>query len=134
MATVIAGIGQTAFGRLPGRDTLSLNAEACRKALADAGIEKGRVDGLMCKVPTSRVEMMYGQKLAEQRCVHLGASTVAPQQRHPIPVDYIADGRGFCGIGEHPSGGVLLQNCAREQSVHAEPTQRPGELPVRGAA
>lgn len=65
---VIAGIGQTAFGRLPGRDTLSLNAEACRKALADAGIEKGRVDGLMCKVPTSRVEMMYGQKLAE----HLG--------------------------------------------------------------
>ena len=62
---VIAGIGQTAFGRLAGRDTLSLNAEACRKALADAGIEKGRVDGLMCKVPTSKVEMMYGQKLAE---------------------------------------------------------------------
>lgn len=62
---VIAGIGQTAFGRLPGRDTLALNAEACRKALADAGIERGLVDGLMCKVPTSRVEMMYGQKLAE---------------------------------------------------------------------
>ncbi|PZX13029.1 acetyl-CoA acetyltransferase [Palleronia aestuarii] len=62
---VIAGIGQTAFGRLPGRTTESLNIEACRKALEDAAIEKDRVDGLLVKVPTSRVEMMYGQKLAE---------------------------------------------------------------------
>jgi len=62
---VIAGIGHTAFGRLPGRDTYSLNAEACRKALTDAGIEKDRVDALFAKVPTSKVEFMYGQKLAE---------------------------------------------------------------------
>ncbi len=62
---VIAGIGHTAFGRLPGRDSYSLNAEACGKALADAGIEKARVDGLFAKVPTSKVEFMYGQKLAE---------------------------------------------------------------------
>lgn len=62
---VIAGIGQTAFGKLPGRSTISLNMEACRKAVADAGIEKDAVDGLLVKVPTSRVEMMYGQTLAE---------------------------------------------------------------------
>jgi acetyl-CoA acetyltransferase len=63
--TVVAGIGNTAFGKLPGRSTLSLNVEAIRKALADAGIEKGMVDGLFVKFPTSRFEMMYGQKLAE---------------------------------------------------------------------
>jgi len=62
---VIAGIGHTAFGRLPGRGTISLNVEACRNALADAGIEKGAVDALLVKVPTSRYEAMYGQKLAE---------------------------------------------------------------------
>jgi acetyl-CoA acetyltransferase len=62
---VIAGIGHTAFGRLPGRDTISMNVEACRKALADAGIPKSAVDGLFVKVPTSRYEAMYGQKLAE---------------------------------------------------------------------
>jgi acetyl-CoA acetyltransferase len=62
---VIAGFGHTAFGRLPGRDTLSLNAEACGKALADAGLEKAQVDALFAKVPTSKVEFMYGQKLAE---------------------------------------------------------------------
>ena len=37
---VIAGIGHTQFGRLPGRGTVSMNVEACRNALADAGIEK----------------------------------------------------------------------------------------------
>ena len=62
---VIVGIGHTAFGKLPGRSTISLNMEACRKAVADAGIEKGVIDALLAKVPTSRVEMMYGQTLAE---------------------------------------------------------------------
>jgi len=62
---VIAGIGQTEFGNLPGRSTYSLNAEAVRHALNDAGIPKDRVDGLFVKFPTSRFEFMYGQKLAE---------------------------------------------------------------------
>jgi len=63
--SVIAGIGQTAFGKLPGRSTVSMNIEACGNALTDAGVEKDAVDGLLVKVPTSRVEMMYGQTLAE---------------------------------------------------------------------
>ena len=62
---VIAGIGHTAFGKHPGRGTVSLNVEAIRKALADAGVDKGQVDGLMVKAPTSKFEMMYAQKLAE---------------------------------------------------------------------
>jgi acetyl-CoA acetyltransferase len=62
---VIAGIGHTLFGKLPGRSTLSMNVEAIRKALADAGIDKNLVDGLFVKFPTSKFEMMYGQKLAE---------------------------------------------------------------------
>jgi len=63
--TVIAGVGHTAFGKHPGRGTLSLNAEAIRTALEDARIEKSLVDALFVKVPTSRYEMMYGQNLAE---------------------------------------------------------------------
>lgn len=62
---VIAGIGHTAFGKHPGRSTVSLNVEAVRKALADAGVEKRQVDGLFVKAPTSKFEMMYAQKLAE---------------------------------------------------------------------
>jgi len=62
---VIAGIGHTAFGKCPGRSTFSLNIEACRNALADAGIEKDAVDALVVKPPTSNPEFMYGSTLAE---------------------------------------------------------------------
>ena len=62
---VIAGIGHTAFGKLPDSDTVSLNVEACRLALADAGIDKSVVDAVFVKVPTSSREFMYGQKVAE---------------------------------------------------------------------
>jgi len=62
---VIAGIGATRFGALPGRTTISMNVEAIRKALNDAGVEKDAVDALYVKCPTSKFELMYGQKLAE---------------------------------------------------------------------
>jgi acetyl-CoA acetyltransferase len=63
--TVIAGVGHTKFGALPGRSTISMNVESCRKALEDAGIEKGMVDALYVKYPTSAYESKYGQTLAE---------------------------------------------------------------------
>ena len=62
---VIAGIGHTAYGKLPGSDTVSLNVQACRNALADAGVDKSLVDAVFVKVPTSAHQFMYGQKVAE---------------------------------------------------------------------
>ncbi len=44
---VIAGIGQTPFGHLPGRTALELEAQAARLAVQDAGLEPGDVDGLI---------------------------------------------------------------------------------------
>jgi acetyl-CoA acetyltransferase len=64
-SVVIAGIGHTAYGNLPERSTISLNVEASRKALADAGIEKDAVDALFVKYPTSSHQSMYAQTLAE---------------------------------------------------------------------
>ena len=62
---VIAGVGHTAFGKLPGSDTVSLNVEACRGALADARVDKSVVDAVFVKVPTSAHQFMFGQKVAE---------------------------------------------------------------------
>lgn len=62
---VIAGIGQTAFGNLPGRSTTSMMVEACRNALADAGVEKDGVDAVLVKPPTSAPKLMTGQTVAE---------------------------------------------------------------------
>jgi acetyl-CoA acetyltransferase len=64
-AAVIAGIGHTTYGAHEGRSTVSLNVEAIRKALADANVEKGSVDALFVKYPTSHFESTYGQKVAE---------------------------------------------------------------------
>jgi len=64
-SVVIAGIGQTAFGKLPGRSVTSLNVEACRNAVADAGIEKSAIDAVFAKSITSGHQRFYAQKLAE---------------------------------------------------------------------
>ena len=43
---VIVGIGETRVGKHPGRSALDLQCEAVRRALADARIDKARVDGV----------------------------------------------------------------------------------------
>jgi acetyl-CoA acetyltransferase len=43
----VIGIGMSAVGKVPGRSPLSLAAEAARKALANAGITKSEVDGVL---------------------------------------------------------------------------------------
>ncbi len=44
---VIAGIGHTDFGKLPERTAFGLQAEAARRAIEDAGLIPGDVDGLI---------------------------------------------------------------------------------------
>lgn len=73
---VIAGVGETAYGKLPGRGTIGLNVEASRRALEDAGIDKDCVDAVWAKVPTSRLEFLYGAKVAEALGIHPAAGGV----------------------------------------------------------
>ena len=44
----IVGIGYTPQGRIPDRTALSLHLEACVNAIADAGLGRKDVDGLIC--------------------------------------------------------------------------------------
>jgi len=44
----IVGVGYTPQGRLPGRTTLSFHLEAIANAIADAGLQKDEVDGMIC--------------------------------------------------------------------------------------
>lgn len=62
---VIAGVGQTSYGKHPGRDRVSLIVEACRNAFTDAGIEKNEVDGVLVKMANAEPSILYGQKIAE---------------------------------------------------------------------
>ncbi len=62
---VIAGVGHTAYGKHPGRDKIDLIVEASAKAIADAGVDKHMIDGVLVKMATSSPAMLYGQKVAE---------------------------------------------------------------------
>src|SRR3954447_10177922 len=45
--TAIIGSGISAVGRVPGRSPLHLAADATRAALADAGVQKHEIDGVL---------------------------------------------------------------------------------------
>ncbi len=62
---VIAGVGHTSYGKHPGRDRIDLIVEASRHAIADAGIEKDMLDGVLVKTANSEPSILYGQKVAE---------------------------------------------------------------------
>ena len=61
----ITGVGDTAFGRLPGATPLSLMAAAARAAITDAGLERSDIDGVLCGYSTSQPHLMLATLFAE---------------------------------------------------------------------
>lgn len=62
---VITGIGETSWGKHPGRDRVDLIVEATAAAIADAGIAKDMIDGVLVKMANSQPSFLYGQTVAE---------------------------------------------------------------------
>jgi len=73
----ITGVGLTAFGKHPGRSTLDLMSEASAAALADAGLERRDVDGLLTGYSTTFPHLMLSTLFAE----HFG---IVPAYAHAI--------------------------------------------------
>ena len=65
---VIVGIGETRVGKHPGRSALDLQCEAVRRALADARIDKARVDGVYALGSYIQPTQLHGLGVVE----HLG--------------------------------------------------------------
>ena len=73
----ITGVGDTAFGRLEGSTPLTLMAAAASMALADAGIGRRAIDGLLCGYATTLPHLMLSTVFAE----YYG---VQPQYAHAV--------------------------------------------------
>jgi acetyl-CoA acetyltransferase len=73
----ITGVGDTPYGRLQGETALGLMAQAAEAALADAGLERGAVDGLLCGYVGTLPHLMLATLLAE----YLGLS---PRYAHAV--------------------------------------------------
>lgn len=69
----IVGIGYTPQGRVPGRTALSFHLEACANAIADAGLKRKDIDGLIAyrAFPPAPDESPVTPYLVSQ---HLGVS------------------------------------------------------------
>ncbi|CAN7564951.1 thiolase family protein [Pseudorhodoferax sp. LjRoot39] len=62
----IAGVGNTAFGRLEGQGPLELMAQAATQALADARLQRSDIDGLLCGYATTLPHLMLSTLFAER--------------------------------------------------------------------
>lgn len=90
MAVAVVGIGRTGYSRDSGRTTAALAAEACRAALADAGLTAADVDGF-----TS---------------YHVNDSAPALAVAHAVGIDDLA----WCvdGLGGGNLAGTVVANAA----------------------
>ena len=61
----ITGVGDTPFGRIEGSTPLTLMAQAANMALADAGIARQAIDGLLCGYATTLPHLMLSTVFAE---------------------------------------------------------------------
>jgi acetyl-CoA acetyltransferase len=120
---VIAGVGESEIGKVPGMTGLALNAQAASRALADAGLAPTDVDGLLTAYSVAEPYFMYGTVLCEylglrpRLCASMtmGGATGAILLAHAAAA--VATGRAstvLVTIGENRATGLT-----RDQAVAA---------------
>src|SRR5258705_10543828 len=75
----ITGVGLTAFGRHEGSSSLDLMSKAAELAIADAGLTRAEIDGILCGYSTVAPHIMLATVFAE----HFG---VRPAYAHAVQV------------------------------------------------
>src|ERR1700710_3186015 len=75
----ITGVGLTSFGRHEGSSTLDLMSRAAELAIADAGLKRAEIDGVLCGYSTVQPHIMLATVFAE----HFG---ITPAYAHAIQV------------------------------------------------
>ncbi|WP_455287209.1 thiolase family protein [Cupriavidus necator] len=63
--TYVRGTGNTRFGRLEGSTPLTLMAQAADAALADAGLARSDIDGVLCGYATTLPHLMLADRFCE---------------------------------------------------------------------
>jgi acetyl-CoA acetyltransferase len=75
----ITGVGLTSFGRHEGSSTLDLMSRAAELAIADAGLKRAEIDGVLCGYSTVQPHIMLATVFAE----HFG---IKPSYAHAVQV------------------------------------------------
>jgi acetyl-CoA acetyltransferase len=97
---VIAGVGTSRLGRVPGVSAIGLITEAMRNCVEDAGIDKDEIDGVICRGPDD----VYGfhQRVAERLGLNVGFSTTmdngGASQIMSVALAVMAVDAGLCNV------------------------------------
>src|ERR1041384_2902509 len=75
----ITGVGLTSFGRHEGASTLDLMSRAAKLGIADAGLQRNEIDGVLCGYSTVQPHIMLATVFAE----HFG---ITPTYAHAVQV------------------------------------------------
>src|SRR6195256_271737 len=75
----ITGVGLTAYGRHEGSSSLDLMSKAAELAIADAGLKRSEIDGILCGYSTVSPHIMLATVFAE----HFG---IQPSYAHAVQV------------------------------------------------
>jgi acetyl-CoA acetyltransferase len=75
----ITGVGLTSYGKHEGSSSLDLMSQAAALALADAGLTRGEIDGILCGYSTVSPHIMLATVFAE----HFG---IQPSYAHAVQV------------------------------------------------
>ena len=113
-AVAVAGVGLTPFGRLPGHTTYDLGAWALREALADSGLSRTDLDGLIVsRIPDYQrmgemlgIDPRYaavtpGQGRMSGASIQMAAMAITAGMAHTVALVYGNDGRS---VGETYGG------------------------------
>ena len=65
---IIAGVGESDIGKVPDMTGLGLNAQAARRAVADAGLKMADIDGQLTAYSMTEPYFMLGVMPASYRC------------------------------------------------------------------
>src|SRR5438094_6969591 len=115
--TAIAGVGVTPFGKLPGRSAWSLQAEAVRSALADAGLSKDDVDGLLTEPQFGEPLMLHGHVLGRMLGLKTnylstksigGATAISLVQEAAMAIDNGLCEVAVCVFGDNAKTGLPM--------------------------
>lgn len=111
----LVGSGLTRYGRHEGRDSLDLMAQAGALALADAGLARQDIDGVLCGYSTTMPHLMLATRFAE----HFG---LQPRYAHAVQMGG-ATGLGLVMLAHH----LVRSGAARRIMVVAGENRMTGQ-------
>jgi acetyl-CoA acetyltransferase len=119
--TAVIGYGEADLQRVPGRSGLHFAAQAARRAIVDAGIDKSEIDGLFTSYAVTEPYPFYSGTLAEYLqivpTVHAAIGTGGSAFAQSLAQAAAAVASGFCRTALVVHGDNRASGMTREQMI-----------------